>query len=60
MLKCNVNNASVKLRYKLFLLFFVSERCLGPIAWLMLGTCSSHSEAHARPRSPIIWHPHST
>ena len=26
MLKCDVNNASVKLSYKLFLLFLVSER----------------------------------
>ena len=26
MLKCNANNASVKLSYKLFLLFFVSKR----------------------------------
>ena len=34
--------------------------CLGPIARPMLGTCSSHSEATACPRSPIIRHPHCT
>ena len=28
--------------------------CLGPIAWLMLGACSSHSKAHACLCSPNI------
>ena len=28
--------------------------CLGPIAWPMLGTCSSHSEAHAHLCPPNI------
>ena len=30
--------------------------CLGPIAWPMLGACSSHSEAHAHPHPPNIRH----
>ena len=34
--------------------------CLGPIARLMLGTCSSHSKATACPCSPIIRCPHCT
>ena len=34
--------------------------CLGPIAWLMLGACTSHSEAHAHPCPSYIWCSHST
>ena len=39
---------------------FTSRQCLGPIAWPMLGACSSHSEAHARLHPPNIWHSPST
>ena len=30
------------------------RKCLGPIAWPMLGACSSHSKAHARLHLPNI------
>ena len=36
------------------------DNFLGPIARLMLGTCSSHSKAAAHPCSPIVRHPNCT
>ena len=47
-------------RLKKNLKYMRDRLCLGPIAWLMLGACSSHREAHARPCPSYIWHSPST
>ena len=50
-----INTTYKKLNFIAILFLLYSLSCLGPIAWLTLGTCSSHSKAHACPCPPNIW-----